>query len=347
MTAPSRWWARWAAFFLGLAVAVTSVAQAADAAEQPLDVEAVARALERASRAVVGVSVTAVDDARSVATLGRERQGSGVVIDRDGLVLTIGYLVLEAEQVQIEIEPERIVPARVVAYDIATGFGLLRPLVPLRVEPAALARARPDPEQPLMVASGGADAVVGLAKLMSQRAFSGTWEYHIERALFTAPQQPNHSGAGLFNLQGELVGVGSLAVADTLPADDPRQVPGNMFVPVELLAPILDELLARGASAASRRAWLGVNCVERDGQLRVTRVSPDSPADVAGVERGDHIVAIDGTPVASLGALWQALWAGGRPEREVTLEVRRGDETLMVKVQTVDRQHTYSRARGV
>ncbi|MCU0813827.1 MAG: S1C family serine protease [Burkholderiaceae bacterium] len=345
MSTFSRWRAWGAAIGLTLAAAGAAAERTTDAA--PLDVEAVARALERASRAVVGVSATASDDARSIATQGREREGSGVVIDRDGLVLTIGYLVLETEQVQLEIEPERIVPARVVAFDVATGFGLLRPLVPLRVEPVALARANPDPEQPLMVASGGRDAVVGLAKLMSQRPFSGSWEYHVERALYTAPQHPNHSGAGLFNLQGELVGIGSLAVADTLPADDPRQVPGNMFVPVDLLAPILDEMLARGASTASRRAWLGVNCVERDGQLRVVRVSPDSPAELAGVDRGDRFVAIDGTPVASLDALWKTLWAGGQPEREVTLEIRRGDETRMLKVQTVDRMQTYSRARGV
>ncbi|WP_324430862.1 S1C family serine protease [Azohydromonas sp.] len=309
--------------------------------------EATTRALERAARATVGVRATAVDDARSVATLGRQREGSGVVIDADGLVLTIGYVVLEAEQVRIEVEPGREVPARVVAYDLATGFGLLRPLVPLRVEPAPLAGARAATDDALMVTTGGSDAVVGVARLMSQRPFSGYWEYHIEHALFTAPPLPRHSGAGLFNLKGELLGIGSLAVADTLPADDPRSTPGNMFVPVELLRPVLDELLARGTSAPSRRAWLGLNCVEQRGQVRVVRVSEDSPAEAGGVRVGDRIVRIDGADVSTLDTLWKALWTGGGPEREVRLEVRRGDDTHTLRLQSVDRQSTLRRARGI
>src|SRR5512139_1559873 len=165
----------------------------ATAMAAPPDEEAMARALARASQAVVGVSVTAVDDARSNSTLGREREGSGIVIDADGLVLTIGYLVLEAEQVQLEFDAGRVVPARVVAYDVATGFGLLRPLVPVRVEPVPLASVEAeDAEAPLMVATS---EEVGLARLMSRRAFAGYWEYLVEGALFTAPPVRNHSGA--------------------------------------------------------------------------------------------------------------------------------------------------------
>lgn len=327
------------------------VATAATAGVEPptLDYAAVSRALERASRAVVGVAAIAIEDARSNAMLGREREGSGVVIDADGLVLTIGYLVLEAEQVQLELDAGRIVPARVVAYDVSTGLGLLRPLVPLRVDPVPVAPGGtvPGADEPLIVISGGSDGGVGPAQLMSRRAFAGSWEYHIEGALFTAPQQPRHSGAGLFNLRGELLGIGSLALSDTLAEDDPRRMPGNMFVPVELLAPILPELLAQGSSSASRRAWMGLNCVALGGQLRVVRVNADSPADVAGVQHGDRIVAIDGTPVHTLDALWKTLWTGGGPEREVVLEILRGDTTHVLKVHTVDRMHTFSRATGI
>ena len=330
---------------LTLLAAVWAVAAQAQATNPP-DEDTV-RALERAARAVVGVTATAVDEARSNATLGRQRQGSGVVIDRDGLVLTIGYLVLEAESVTLEIEPGREVPARVVAYDLATGFGLVRPLVPLRLEPVPLARGKPDADAPLMAASGGSDATVGVARLMSQRAFSGYWEYHIDDALFTAPPLPQHSGAGLFNLKGELVGIGSLALADTLPADDPRSVPGNMFVPVTLLEPILGELLARGSSTASRRAWLGLNCTQQMDQVRVVRVNADSPAAAGGVRPGDRIVRIDGTEVRSLDTLWKTLWAGGGPERDVTLEVRRADGTHTLKLRSVDRMSTLSRSRGI
>ena len=330
-------------------LALSALAAASDDGRRatPAIDEVTTRALERAARATVGVRATAVDDARSLPTLGRQREGSGVVIDADGLVLTIGYVVLKAEQVRIEVEPGREVPARVVAYDLATGFGLLRPLVPLRVEPVPLAGRRAATDDTLMVSTGGSDAVVGVARLMSQRPFSGYWEYHIEHALFTAPPLPRHSGAGLFNLKGELLGIGSLAVADTLPADDPRSAPGNMFVPVELLRPVLGELLARGTSPASRRAWLGLNCVEQRGQVRVIRVNEDSPAEAGGVRVGDRIVRIDAADVNTLDALWKALWSGGEPEREVRLEVRRGDETHTLRLRSVDRQSTLRRPRGV
>ena len=325
--------------------ALTMLGLLAGASAAEPDREAMARALERASQAVVGVSVTAVDDARSNSTLGREREGSGIVIDADGLVLTIGYLVLEAEQVQLQLGGERVVPARVVAYDVATGFGLLRPLVPMRVEPVPLASLdAEDAEAPMMVATSDG---VGLARLMSRRAFAGYWEYFVDAALFTAPPVHNHRGAGLFNLRGELVGVGSLAVADTLPADDPRRVPGNLFVPVDLLRPILAELLASGSSKASRRAWLGVNCAERGGQIRVLRVSADSPAEAAGLMRGDRIVRLDGAEVRSLEGLWQALWTGGAAERDVRLEIVRDGETRLLTVRTVDRMSTLSRAKGI
>lgn len=321
---------------LGL-VAVASAA--------PPEPQAMARALERASQAVVGVSATAVDDARSNSSLGREREGSGIVIDADGLVLTIGYLVLEAEQVQLELDAERVVPARVVAYDVATGFGLLRALVPLRIEPVPLASIdADDAEAPLMVATR---EEISLARLMSRRAFAGHWEYFVDAALFTAPPVRHHSGAGLFNLRGELVGVGSLAVADTLPADDPRRAPGNLFVPVDGLGPILAELLAHGRSKASQRAWLGVNCAERGGQVRVLRVSADSPAEAAGLLRGDRIVRIDGTEVRSLAGLWQTLWAGGAAERDVRLEIERDGQSRLLTVRTVDRTSTLSRAKGI
>jgi S1-C subfamily serine protease len=314
------------------------------------DTERQSRALERAGQAVVGLAVQAVDDARSNATLGRQRQGSGVVIGADGLVLTIGYLVLEAESVELRLDDGGRIPARVVAYDLATGFGLVQALAPLPVEAAPLGRSAGLPRgEPLMLATGRGDAGpghIGVAQLVSQRAFSGYWEYHIEGALFTTPPRPDHSGAGLFNGRGELVGIGSLFVADAAGPGAPR-LPGNMFVPVDLLKPVLAELRERGASRASTRAWLGINCIEANGELRVLRINDDSPADVAGIMAGDHIVAIDGQPVTALAQLWQTLWAGGAPERAVKLDIVRGGEKQTLVVQSVDRAKTLRRARGI
>ncbi len=322
-------------------------AAAAATAAKPSAIEAQSLALNRASDAVVGLRVTALDDARSATTLGRERQGSGVVIGADGLVLTIGYLILEAEQVLLVTDDARQVPARVLGYDSATGFGLVQALTPLKLAPVPLGSAAAvGTSEPLMVASGGGEGSVGVARLLSRRAFSGFWEYHVEDALFTSPPRQDHSGAGLFNQRGELVGIGSLLVGDANAPGAPRQ-PGNMFVAIDLLKPILAELRASGSTRASQRAWIGLNCVEQEGQVRVVRVSDDSPADVAGLEPGDFIVRIDGTAVWRLEQFYKALWQGPGAEREVTLDIRREGRPQTLKVQAVDRAKTLRHAEGI
>ena len=337
-----------------ITLCLTSAALAATSATvpstAPTDLEAQSRALERASQAVVGVQTLAIDGARSNATLGRLRQGSGVVIGPDSQVLTIGYLILEADQVQLVLDDNRAVPARVIAYDLATGFGLLQPLAPLRIAPAPLGASRAlSTEESLLVASGGDQGQLSMARLVSRRSFAGYWEYRIDDALFTSPPRSDHSGAGLFNSRGELVGIGSLMVADTrgdVRAEGSRR-PGNMFVPTDLLQPILGELRASGMSSASRRAWLGVNCVEQSGQLHVVRVAADSPADVAGLRVGDRIHAIDGTPVSTLDSLWTTLWAGGPAERALSLDVERDGLRRNVDLHSIDRAQAIKRASGV
>jgi serine protease Do len=143
-----------------------------------------------------------------------------------------------------------------------------------------------------------------------------------------------------------LLGIGSLIVGDALGPGQPR-LPGNMFVPIDLLKPILGEMRASGTSHLSRRAWLGVNCVELAGQVRVVRVTRDSPADRAGLEPGDHIVRIDGLAVAALKPFYLTLWRGGSPEREVTLDVRRGTETQTLRLRAVDRMKTLRQSVGI
>ena len=330
----------------GLFVAAALPAGAATLEPGSPDFKAKAEALARAHSAVVAVRSTAVDEAGSIDTLGRERRGSGVVIDADGLILTIGYLILEADHVDVVVEGERTVPARVVAYDLASGFGLLQALTPVRVAPVALGRSEGlSGDEPLMVASGGAEGGLSLARMVSQRAFSGYWEYHIDDALFTVPPRSDHSGAGLFNLDGELLGIGSLVVMEAMGSGKGR-LPGNMFVPIDLLKPILAEMRAQGASRGSTRAWLGLNCVESDGAVQVIRVTRDSPAERAGLQPGDRILRIDDAEVGALETLYKRLWRDS-PEREVALVIRRGAETQTLKLQSIDRMKTLRKPQGI
>jgi serine protease Do len=307
------------------------------------------QALQRAGDAVVALRVTVTEGAPSAETLGPRRTGSGVVIGADGLILTIGYLLLEAETIEVITHDERVLPARQVAYDLATGFGLLRPLVPLRgVQPVPLAGVGGLTPGELLLAATGSDSgtEVGFTRLIGVRPFSGYWEYHIESALFTSPPIPAHSGAPLFNRNGELLGIGSLFVLESVPGQD-RPTPGNMFVPVELLRPVLDEMKANGYTRASVRPWLGLSSSERDGHVQIVRVDRQGPALAAGIRPGDVVLEVDGIGVATLEAFYKQLWKRGAPDAEVELTVQQGSETRKVRIHAVDRMKTLRKPAGI
>ena len=289
-----------------------------------------------AANAVVMVKVKAIADARSNQTLGSERSGSGVLIAPQGLVLTIGYLILEADSVELVSQAGRTVPAVVVAYDHATGFGLLRPLGAIDAKPIALGTsAQVETLDRMMVAAGGGTDNISVATVVSRRVFAGYWEYLIDGAIFTTPPRSDFGGAALINHKGELVGIGSLFVMD---ANEPgERLPGNMFVPVDLLKPVLEEMIATGRQRGGRRPWLGVSSVEDEGRLRVVRVSSGSPAEEAGLKPGDIILALSGKPVATLPEFYRRLWSAGAPGVEVTLKVLKGGEPRDVPVRSIDR----------
>lgn len=337
------WWCAWS--LVALLLAVPAAALPAEAAPAP-DEDNRASLLQRASDAVIGVEARAVPGARSAETLGPQRSGSGIVVGPEGLVLTIGYLILEADVVDLVLDDHRRVPAQPVAYDLATGFGLVKPLLPLPVEPVPLGSAGTvQLEEPLMVASGGEQGAISMARLQSRRSYAGYWEYHIEGALFTAPARSDHSGAGLFNGRGELVGVGSLYVPDV--GGKGERLPGNMFVPVDLLKPIFAELRARGSSKASTRPWLGVNCAELGGAIHVIRITRDSPAEEAGLLPGDEISSVDGTEVRDLETFYKTLWRRSQAEGEVRLEIHRGSNAQTLTVRSIDRMKSLVRPGGI
>lgn len=330
-----------------LALALALAQWSGQAATTTPPVQQTIDALSRAHAAVVGVQAIAGEDAGSAETLGRQRQGSGVVIGPDGLILTIGYLMLEAEHIQILTQDGRRLPAQAVAYDLATGFGLLRPLLPLRgVAPVPLGNhPELEPGMVLMTATGGDSGDVAMTQLVGKRAFSGYWEYFIDTALFTSPPVANHSGAPLFNQKGELVGIGSLFVMDALGTG--QQVPGNMFVPVDLLKPILAEMQSTGSTRLSKRPWLGVNSVEQSGRVQVARVGKASPASAAGLQPGDVVLAVDGTKVTTLEGFYKKLWDRADAQAEVQLTVLQGAEVKTLTVKPVDRMSTMRKPKGI
>ncbi len=347
-----------------LAISITSVAcispiataaspatsAAAASATSMSSVQDTIDALSKAQAAVVGVQVIAADGARSAQTLGKERSGSGVVIGADGLIVTIGYLILEADQLQIVTADKKTVPARVVAYDLATGFGLIRPVLPLRgISPVALGGTMDIKTGESLMASTGAssdeDADVNMTQLVSKRAFSGYWEYHIDGALFTSPPMQNHSGAPLFNQKGELIGVGSLFVMDAMGQN--VRLPGNMFVPVDLLKPIMNEMLQTGSSALSKRPWLGLTSSEQGGRVQIVRVNADSPAQTAGLQVGDVILAVDDTKVASLETFYKKVWDRAAPDSDIKLTVLQGADLKTITLKAVDRMSTMMKPSGI
>lgn len=308
----------------------------ATAAAQPalLD-EAHARALVDA---VVRVQTEALPDARSNETLGRSRSGTGIVIDERGRVLTIGYLVIEARQVQLTTSADRTVPARVAGYDHATGFALLEPLAPLGVKPIALgSSAALRANDVVMTLPFGGREAAGFARLIVKRPFTGSWEYLLDEALFVSPPTEAWAGAALIDRDLKLVGVGSLLVRDVDPEGDEDELPGNMFVPIDLVKPILADLIKSGQRKGAARPWMGLATEEFRGHLIVLRVSPDGPADRAGVRRGDVLVAVGSTAVQSQAQLYRAVWALGAAGVEVPLTLVRASGAVEVTLKSIDR----------
>jgi len=286
---------------------------------------------------VVKLRSRAVADARSAPTLGTQREGTGVVIDASGLVLTIGYLILESETVELSTADGSTFPATVVGYDAATGFGLVRavgrlPIKPVQVGDSSKLAIR----QPVLIV--GFDGVAP-AYVVSRRRFVGYWEYLLEDAIYTAPVTVNWQGAALLDREQRLVGIGSLSVPDSVGPGS--AVPGNLFVPIDRLKPLLADLIARGRAAGPARPWLGVSTQEAEGNVIVTRVATDSPADQAPIRVGDVIVALGGQTLKGQADFYTRLWASGAAGREIALDVLRDGRIQRVTVKSIDRDMYY------
>jgi S1-C subfamily serine protease len=293
--------------------------------------------IEELVSGVVQLKAIINPDGRTVGSLGAERSGTGIVIDSDGLILTIGYLMVEAHAGEITLNDGRRVAADIVGYDQDTGFGLLRAAAPLNVRPVPLGQsgALKNGERVLIAGGGGVERVAP-ATIAAKREFAGYWEYLLDEAIFTTPPFPDWSGAALINREGRLVGVGSLVVGDTSGLGSGP--PGNMFVPIDLLPPILAELMTSGRPSGPARPWLGLTTDEKGNSLVVRRVTEKSPAEQAGVQAGDRIVGVGAARPRSLAEFYRALWRLGQAGVTVPLEIERDRTRQRVDVKSISRR---------
>ena len=297
--------------------------------------DAVVFDLDRALRAVVQIHAEIPQDAFTASVLGTERVGNGVVIGDDGLILTIGYLITEAETIWLTAHDGTVLAGHALAYDFATGFGLVQPLG--RLAAPALGRgtsADVDAGSDVIVIGHGGLAHTLKASVFAKREFAGYWEYLLDEALFTSPAHPQWGGAALVDEDGCLVGIGSLFVQEAIQGST---VQGNMFVPIDLLEPILDDLLRFGRSSRAARPWLGMYTAEAEGRLVVGGLARGAPAEAAGVQLGDIVLEVGGERASGLADLLRKTWNVGAAGVEVPLTVARDAEVRRIRVRSADR----------
>lgn len=299
--------------------------------------------LDRALSAVVSLRTCVDDDAFTAQILGTERAGHGVVISRQGLILTIGYLVTEAEQVWVFDQRGQPVAGDVLAYDYETGFGLVQTLGRVAAPPLELGSVGELGVGDTVVMAGHGGRRQALRSRVSAISeFAGYWEYLIEQALFTAPPHPNWGGAAVLDPRGRVCAIGSLYLDRTLPGGTPDA--GNMSVPVDLFTPIMDELLTFGRTLRPARPWLGMFVSQAEDVLVVAGVYDHAPA--ARVMRaGDIIHALAGSPVDELAPFFRRLWACGEAGVEIPLTIERNGRLIEVRIRSMDRREFWKKPK--
>ncbi len=293
--------------------------------------------LDRALSAVVGVRTVIPDDAFSAESLGTERAGHGVLIRNDGLVLTIGYLITEAESVWLTTFDGRPTQGHVIGYDHETGFGLVQALGRLDVPELPLGRSSEAGlgERVVVAGAGGRQRSVA-ARIAARQEFAGYWEYLLDEAIFTAPAHPNWGGTAVIGPAGDLIGIGSLQLDRARGSGPVEHL--NMVVPIDLLKPILDDVLTLGRRNRPPRPWLGFYATEVDDRVVIVGLSGRGPAKRADLRTGDVVLAVGGADVTDLAGLFRRIWALGDAGVEVPMTIYRDGETLEVRVTSGDRR---------
>ena len=290
--------------------------------------------LEQILQSVVEVHSSIPEDGFTAGILGTERAGSGVVIRENGLVLTIGYLITEAEGVWLTSVDGRVIPAHALAYDQESGFGLVQALGALDLPALELGQASRARLGDAVVLGGSHGQFVN-ASIVGKQEFAGYWEYLLDEAIFTAPAHPAWGGAGLIGADGKLIGVGSLLLQQVSGRGEVQDI--NMSVPIDLLKPIFDDLVSFGQVNKPPRPWLGIYSAESDGRILVAGVSEQGPAAAAGMRRGDIVSGIRDMGVDGLADFYRKVWSSGPAGTEIPIEVVRDRRTMWLRVKTADR----------
>jgi S1-C subfamily serine protease len=296
--------------------------------------------LDRALSAVVGLRAVIPSDAFTAETLGTERAGNGVVIREKGLVLTIGYLITEAETIWLTTVDGRVVPGHALAYDQETGLGLVQALgsLDLPALPIGVSQRLQVAERVVVGGAGGRQRSVA-ARVVARQEFAGYWEYVLEEAIFTAPAHPYWGGTALIGSTGELLGIGSLQLQRD--QDNGRAEDLNMIVPIDLLKPILDDLLTHGRPNRPARPWLGFYATEVEDKVVIVGLAPQGPAQRADLRTGDMVLAVAGEEVTELAPLFRRIWSLGHAGVDVPLTVYRDGRTFEMHVTSSDRSRFF------
>jgi S1-C subfamily serine protease len=296
--------------------------------------------LDRALSAIVAIRATVPEDAFTAEVLGTERAGNGVLIRGDGLVLTIGYLISEADTVWITLHDGRAVPGHVLAYDHETGFGLLQALARLDLEPLPIGdSARAKVGDAVVVGGAGGRRQSVAARIIAKHEFAGYWEYVLDEAIFTAPAHPNWGGTGLIGPTGRLLGIGSLLVQQG--DGESESTDCNMIVPIDYLKPILDDLLTLGRPRHPARPWLGLYATEISNRVVVADLASRGPASRADVRSGDIVLDVNGREVHDLAGFFRRVWSLGDAGAEIPLRIYRDGQIVDLTVDSADRRQFF------
>ncbi len=304
----------------------------------PSQLSALPSYVRRVEPAVVGIRVEVPRDRPSVVTLGPERWGSGVIFDAaGGYALTVSYVLLDAELIEVRLRDGRKIPAKLVGLDLEVGVGVIK-LEGTGPWPAAAfgdstKAAVGDVTGTVGVSEDGA-LVATAGRIEAVRPFSAAWEYMLDRAFVVAPYNAAFGGGALVDSSGRVIGITSLRLGEAPYV--------NLAIPIEKFLPGKGELLDKGRVLSRRpRPWLGLYTISHEGGgLIVAGVSPVGPARAAGFRRGDVIVRLNGEKVESQEDFYARLWQGA-VDQEVQVVVQREARFEAITVRPTDRYRVY------